>query len=202
MNPKKTILLADDESGLMRGPANLLHFLGFSVIQVESAVEAKKCLLKRNPVHGLITDVHFPAGLSGADLVSWIIRERESKRNYVEGPLTLISQYPVPAIVNEFYKAKQRALIRTEFNYGVTIFHKEEFEISALLTGLKIMYPEYFQMFQREDMLRYVGATNIYETTGTNIGLIRRKLAEISNLELPQICEDVRNSRGGKSERF
>lgn len=74
--PTGAVLVVDDEPGVRVALTQVLHRLGYTVVEAESGEEALE-LLQHHAVEVIISDQHMP-GLSGIDLLK-LVRVRHPK---------------------------------------------------------------------------------------------------------------------------
>lgn len=76
----ETVLLVDDERGLLRSASRLLERLGYQVLAAAGSEEAIKISASHEgPIHILLTDVIMPV-MSGRDLSIRLLKERKEMR--------------------------------------------------------------------------------------------------------------------------
>jgi signal transduction histidine kinase len=89
----ETILLVEDEEGLLEMCSSMLAELGYNVLAAPDPAEAlKKSLSHKGPIHLLVTDVVMP-GMDGRQLADTVARDRP------ETPVLFMSGYTPTTIV-------------------------------------------------------------------------------------------------------
>jgi DNA-binding response OmpR family regulator len=69
------VLLIEDEPGVMAYVRATLERSGYRVVGTGSGAEGVK-LLESNDFLGVVSDMHTPGGVNGADVHAWVVRNR------------------------------------------------------------------------------------------------------------------------------
>lgn len=87
MDKKKTILVADDNDGIVASLTMVLQYGGYEVTSIMNGADVKKI---KAPFPDLILLDIWMAGVNGLDLCTYL-KEREDTRHI---PIVMISAYP------------------------------------------------------------------------------------------------------------
>lgn len=75
MDPRRRILLADDDEEVRLGTAELLASLGLVVLEADDGARALE-VARREIIHAALLDFHMP-GITGLDCLPLLRRERQ-----------------------------------------------------------------------------------------------------------------------------
>jgi two-component system NtrC family sensor kinase len=94
------VLLIEDEEGVMIFVRATLESRGYLVVAARSGVEALR-LLEQDCFQGVVSDMSTPGGVSGADVYSWITKNRPQLANRVVFITGDIANEQTVAILNK-----------------------------------------------------------------------------------------------------
>ncbi|MFT5260478.1 MAG: signal transduction histidine kinase [Saprospiraceae bacterium] len=119
----ETILIVDDEAGLLDVGAEFLQGLGYKTVTASNAQEAMEILKRDTGIDLLFTDVIMPEGVNGHDLA-----------------LMIRTQFPaVKVLMTSGYIDKSEALTTVETNYITELTYEiltKPYTLSGLATGV------------------------------------------------------------------
>jgi CheY-like chemotaxis protein len=119
----RTLLVIEDEVGVLAMLCAALERHGYSVAQAASGVEGLS-MLESGEYAGVISDIRTPGGVSGADVQAWIRRHRpalERKLVFITGDvantetLTLLRHTGAPCIEKPFRLQQLMAVVEKTF---------------------------------------------------------------------------------------
>ena len=74
--PPETILFVEDEALIRMDMAEFLRECGYRVHEAANAEEAREALQSKFAIDLVFTDINLPGGMSGLELVDWILSNR------------------------------------------------------------------------------------------------------------------------------